>query len=77
MTRSARLIAVGGHKRAVELDDVDVDVLEHRERGLAGAKIVHVGREAAGVQVGCQLVHGLGVSRISRLGDLNAHELGR
>ena len=71
------MIAVGGHKGAVELDDVDVDVLEHRECGLTGAKIVHIGREAAGVQVGCQFVHGFGLSRISRLGDLDAHELGR
>ena len=71
------MIAVDGHKRAVELDDVDVDVLEHRERGLTGAKIVHIGREAAGVQICGQLIHGLGFSRISRLGDLDTHELGR
>ena len=75
--RAAALIAIGGYKGAVELDDVDVDVLEHRERGLTGAKIVHIGREAAGVQVGRQFVHGLGLSRISRLGDLDTHELGR
>lgn len=71
------MIAVGGHKGAVELDDVDVDVLEHRERGLAGAKIVHVGREATGVQIRGQLIHGLGLSGIGGLGDLDVHEFGR
>lgn len=36
--RATALIAVDGHKRAVEFDDVDVDVFEHRERGLAVPK---------------------------------------
>ena len=59
----------------VQLDGIDVGILEHIQRGIPAAEVVHHHRKALAVQALNGVFHHLGVLGYHGLGDLGQQEL--
>ena len=72
-----RALAEAVHEGAVDLDDVDRhQVLEVRERGVAGAEIVDRELDAELLELGQRLVRAPGIQHDGALGELETEEAG-
>jgi hypothetical protein len=71
-----RVLLVGeqaGHERPVDLELVDREPLEVRQRGVAGAEVVDRQADPEALQLGQGGAGGLDVLHQHRLGDLQVH----